>query len=224
MTRSDWGGKDGELYPVQPGDIWKVGQHLLACGDLERGDALKLLDLVGPPDVTHTDPPWNAGIASAFRTQAADPKKVDFTALMRTLAEALKRTTRDVVIEMGIAQTPHVCSIMQAAGAKVHGIWAATYGAKKLELRVIHLTFTDVTPAAIPHTLLHSWAAASSTMDAICKPGDLVFDPCLGQGGTLRLAHQRGASVIGMELNPKRLSTAIAWAAQYDTPERVGTL
>jgi len=224
VSHQDWGGKAANQYDVQPGDIWKVGHHILACGDLERGHALKLLDIMGEPDITYTDPPWNAGIAAAFRTQAQTPAKVDFPLLMNRLAASLRLTHRDVIIEMGIGETTQVCEIMQKWGAKVHGIWAATYGSKRLEMRVIHLVFSDVEPATVPHATLHSWASASATMDAICKPEDVVFDPCLGQGGTLRLAHKRGARVVGMELNPKRLSTAIAWAAQHATPERVGNL
>lgn len=51
-------------------------------------------------------------------------------------------------------------------------------------------------------------------MLGIFRPGDKVFDPCLGQGGTLRLTAELGGTCIGMELNPKRLSTALALAAE----------
>ncbi len=228
MTRQDWGGKGAEVYPVKLGQVFQIDQHVLACGDLEAGHADVLLAKYAPDgqDISFTDPPWNLGIANAFRTQAADTHRADFTALMRSIARVLSRTKRDVVIEMGIDETPRVIAMMTETGAVCHDVGAATYKNKTLQLSVIHLTWGGATPALLPPELRHGWKSSAAYMDAICKPGDLVLDPCLGQGGTLKLAHARGALVLGMELNPKRLSSALTLAAKLtgQGPIHIGDL
>ena len=68
MASWTYASSGGEEYPVQDGDLWTAGPHRIACGDLERGDALDLLhNLKALPDIVYTDPPWNAGNAASFR-------------------------------------------------------------------------------------------------------------------------------------------------------------
>ena len=227
MSRSDWGGKDADMFNVQLGDVYQVGRHVLACGDLELGHAQRLLDHTGNPDITYTDPPWNTGIAKAFRTQAGVPRDVHFPTLMQHVIHAVGRTKREAIVEMGIAECGYVMQELEEfSRGKVLGAWSATYGSKKLEMRMIHVGYNGHA-STVSHELGHAWAVTRRVLrELIQSPEDLVFDPCMGLGGTFREASKLGAHVVGMELNPKRLSTTLAWATAHGhgEPVKIGTL
>ena len=101
----------GLNYPVQPGDVWRAGPHVIACGDLEAGDGLRLVDKFGAPDLVYSDPPWNDGNAGAFRTKAGTPRQVNFTAFLDQLLTVVRMARRDVFLEMGLANAPHLMDL-----------------------------------------------------------------------------------------------------------------
>lgn len=52
------------------------------------------------------------------------------------------------------------------------------------------------------------WATAARVLEALTEPGDLVIDPFCGSGTVLVEARVRGASAVGIDLNPLALRLA----------------
>ena len=72
--------------PVQHGDIWRVGDHLFGCGDIEEGSVLaQLLRLARPLTLVYADPPWTSANATSYRTMsgAERSRKADWRAVFR---------------------------------------------------------------------------------------------------------------------------------------------
>ena len=52
-----------EKYNIKIGQIWKLGEHRIACGDNKDGDLLKKLLNDGNPCICFTDPPYGVSIS-----------------------------------------------------------------------------------------------------------------------------------------------------------------
>ncbi len=220
-------GDAGDRWPVQVGDVWRVGDHILGCGDLEEGAAVELLSKCGVPDITYTDPPWNAGNAASFRTKAGLPRKVDFHHLLGRVIEAVKWTRGDAFIEMGRQNTPLLRDAVEAAGGRVLKEWCVTYTCgRRRPSKLLRVTWAGGEGAPVgdatgmDDSKTPAWALSQYQAPLT------VFDPCLGRGLTAVSAHRLGHRVVGMELHPRRLACAIDALVKLGTgqPERVGAL
>lgn len=219
---TDWNkayGPDANAYPVQPGEVWTVGPHSLACLDLEDPTrSAAWMDLVvrqGRCAMGFSDPPWNAGNARSFRTKAqADGDKgraVDFSGLMNRVLTALAWAVSPggpVWIEMGNAQAAEVRAML-AQSWPLTEEWPVTYyGSKPCTLLRGATGGPSVGadgPAGVNDMLLPAFAIARDSL-----PGDRVYDPCTGRGLTAVSAAAAGRVFWGSELNPRRLSVTLA--------------
>lgn len=196
-------------WPVQPGDVYFAGPHVLACGDLERGQGVALLQKYGPAAMTYCDPPYNVGIAKMFRTQAQAPAEVTWDTFLARLMETVRRTQGDVFLEMGVTRVGDLEAAVRRSTGRVLDYWAITYDGKKPS-RLLHATWG-----------VHQFHGALTGEDDMNTPGfaiegatvagETVFDPCLGRGLTAMHAHQLGRRCVGMELCPRRLACVLEW-------------
>lgn len=224
MTEQWKYGDAGDRWPVQVGDIWKAGPHILACGDLERGAADELLDRFGEPDLTYTDPPWNAGNARAFRTKAGVGRPVDFDHLLVCILRAAARTKRSVFMETGMKQRDQLIRHAEEAGAQVKAISTITYYRKRPCL-LFQLDWTGKEPVVEGLSGMDDDDTPGAGLGALKREGDLVFDPCLGRGLTVRTTHGIGLRFLGSELHPRRMACALDWLAEQGmTPEKLDSL
>jgi hypothetical protein len=228
----DWtyASSGGLAFPVAFGDVWSAGRHrakrhILACGDLEAGHADLLLDRHGlTPDLVYCDPPWNAALATGFRTKAGAARTVDFPAFLTTLMAVVRRAKRDVFLEMGRQHLELLKREIAAAGGTVLRDYAITYFGKNPGW-LVHARFgadgavprdvTGMDDAATPEVVL--WDCA--------RPGDIVLNPSIGRGRTAIAAHRIGARFVGLELSPFRLSCTLKRLADAKcSVKREGTL
>lgn len=49
---------DGPDIPVQPGDVWELGEHRVMCGDATKAEDVERLTDGVPADLVFTDPPY----------------------------------------------------------------------------------------------------------------------------------------------------------------------
>jgi hypothetical protein len=205
-------GKAGDIYPVAMKEVWGIGPHILACGDLEEDDARKLLKFTKIlPDVTYSDPPWDKGNARAFRTKAGLGRDVNFDNLLTKVIEAVKDTRSVVWLEMGVKETPKLWQVVNLHNGEILGEWNVTYYSIHPS-RLIATSFTgDTFPlpdfgamddGETPFAALRS-AASHFQRDFT------VFDPCIGRGIVAEAALAVEARVLGMELNPRRLAVTV---------------
>ena len=126
MSAWQYASTGGTNYPVQPGEVWRADHHVLACGDLEQGDGLRLIERAGRPDLIYCDPPWNPGNAAAFRTKAGMPRRVDFSGFLIRLLTVTRHADRDVFVEMGLQNAGLLVELAEAHGARLIRRWPIT--------------------------------------------------------------------------------------------------
>lgn len=219
-------GESGDLWPVQPGDIWEAGPALLACGDLQRGAALELMK-DQPIALFYSDPPWDPGNARSFRTKAGvNTGPVDFNNLLFKVVEAAQLSKGEVYLEMGKRYADELAKIVIGMRGQLVGRWGITYY-KKHPMVLFQFDFhgssvmtTGSSPEGMDDEDTPSWAISRGT-----KLGDMVADCCMGRGLTCRSAVTNGRRFIGTELHPRRLAVAIQWLSEQGfTPKKVGEL
>lgn len=132
MATYDYASDGGNNYPVEPGQIWRAGECIIACGDLESGHAEALFERFGVPYLTVTDTPWNAGNARSFRTKAepftgVTSRPVDFEAFLRRIVLLARRCIGGAFFEMGVAQLPLLERLIIESGGDVQAVWDITY-------------------------------------------------------------------------------------------------
>jgi hypothetical protein len=208
--------KDGGLnYPVAPGDVWRAGDHILACGDLEAGQGRALLKLAGrEPDLIYTDPPWGAGNAASFRTKAGVPRRVDFPAFLTHLVQLTSAARRDVFMEMGFAQVHLLSAIIVRLGGQLVREWTVTYY-RRHPSKLVHFRWYGEGDDPPDLNGMDDDDTPRAALQACLRPGDLVMDPCTGRGLTAATVAALGARFIGLELSPHRLSCTLTKLAGF---------
>jgi hypothetical protein len=210
-------GAKGGAYPVEPGQVWRVGNHLVACGDLEAGDGERFLSWarehsVWQPELYYVDPPWSPAYISRFRAGAGVEKRPEHT--VKSIVQRLARlaTGAPLLMEMGTTYEASevigwVYEAREPFGSNVALVVPITYaGGKPAALYAfgldedVHLeglrgTDDELTPAL--------------AMQQLTKAGGVVVDLCLGLGATARAAEKTGRVCWGLELHPRRCSASL---------------
>lgn len=204
----------GFIEEVRFGDVWRVGPHVLACGDVELGHAQDLLDKVGRPNVAYTDPPWNQALASSFRRMAGFDDKPVFHNVLRRVFATIAQVAGAVFVEMGDQNQPLVEGWGKEVGLHLVRSWVVPYGKRTSWLNVLSRDpdegmFRGADLRYVAGVALPVWAIEHST-----SVGHRVFDPCTGLGATPWACHKTGRVFVGMELNPGRLADSIARLAK----------
>lgn len=218
-------GDAGDRWPVAIGDIWQLGQHFFCCGDLEQSqdyDFLRHIKIM--PQMGIVDPPFSAGPATAFRTKAGQPRKVDFSSFILHLFCAL----------VGF---PHIAMMADKQQKYYQPFLDQARNLGYIHQSVIQMVYDRSNPCTM---LLFSHEADLPDLpeglddnalwplciEAFSKPGDWLFDPCVGRGSTALIAHGMQRRFLGMELHPRRLAVTLDRMAQAGAgkPEKIGSL
>lgn len=224
-------GKKGSRYPVQPGQVWGVGPHLVACGDLEAGDGGRFLvaglQLTGKrPKLIYVDPPWSAAFVTRFRKGAGVAQLPEHTvaSVVRHIASLAAFLDCPLYFEMGVSfpALEVIDWVDDHLGVSGCVYWPITYaGGKPATLFrfnsvALHPQFAGLDGRETP-----SLALRYDTL-----PGDIVFDPCLGLGCTARAAVHTQRVCWGLELHPARCSSSLADLASLyeEDPQLITTL
>lgn len=223
-------GTAGDRYPVQVGDIWQVGSHIVACGDIENGDALKLLAFAYEyawlqPVLVVCDPPWGSGPATSYRTKAGVLRKVDFERFMCDFFAALAHIQGTICIEMGNRQVKQVVRIAEEYGLSLADNQPMYYY-KTQPCSCLFFTSVPVCDLVTPMPCADEMVVYRWLIDQFSSIGEIVFDPCIGQGMVAEAAHALGRHILGLELHPRRLAVTLDRLVKVgaDTPQKIGEL
>lgn len=221
-------GEEGQAFPVEPGQLWRCGNHLFYCSDLMASDGFDKIAAVSAPGVLYCDPPWGQSLLNGFRTKAglgrAEHRWED---LYRRIAdmghsrdipvwiEGSKPTSRDGLKIPATIKNLRRSTVYSAS-------WEVTYYGK----HVSGLYYASESP--VPIHLNFSLTG----MDDDHTPGEVmrhygstgvVMDPCAGRGQTSRQAELNGWHSVNNELNPPRVSAALTRMSVLisEQPERL---
>lgn len=217
MSGTELHGARGQAYPVQRGQVWECYGHLVACGDLETGAGEQLLAFGRAhgglsPKLFYVDPPWSPALLTRFCNAAgSDPQGSTVQSVVRRIARLARGVP--LLLEMGTVYDRDDVQTWLAAhdtnGARL--CVPITYsGGKPAWLYLSGVPLAKAQPLAHAITRLDDERIPAIAMTALTLPGDVVVDPCLGLGCTLRAAERTGRVCWGLELVPQRCSSALA--------------
>jgi hypothetical protein len=224
-------GDAGDRWPVQPGEVWAVGAHRVACGDVEEGAIEQLLAAWAEPvDLAYVDPPWNAGNARAFRTKAGLGRPVDYLRLVELIGLGIDHSgARYACVESGRGGEAEIRAALVRAGLRHVQSWDIVY--YRTRPARLHLLAGRGTPDPERLPAFHGVDDENTpalAVSTLARRGQTVFDPCCGRGTTAIAAHLAGCRFLGLELHPRRLAVAIDKLVGLGVPpgqvRRVGRL
>lgn len=218
-------GSKGQAYPVRRGEVWECYGHLVACGDLEQGAGEQLLEWgrrqwwrEGDPDtwqrkpaLFYADPPWSPSLLTRFRNAAGADIQSAYT--VETVVRRIARLARGVplLLEMGTSydRDQVLDWLSEHDGGRL--LVPITYaGGKPAWLYISGVPLAQAQPLVRAVTQQDDERIPAIALAALTAPGDVVVDPCLGLGCTLRAAERTGRVCWGLELVPQRCSSALA--------------
>lgn len=196
-------GVEGLAYPVQPLQLWRLEAedtvHDFRCG------SLLAMGQVATATLVYSDPPWNQGNVNAFRTKAGlDRARHSWLDIYRAIARLAGGLP--LFAEGGCVQADKVQAVLPCEHARAR--WPITYYHR--HPAVLHYAgpplpladFTGMDDDDTPLAALGLW------------PPGTVLDPCSGRGLTSRAAFLAGWHSVNVELNPHRVSAALARLAR----------
>lgn len=219
---------------TQPGDVWRVGRHTVAC--LDSTDRANVERLVAGRTVgmVWSDAPYGISIVQDSKVGASNLAKVG------TYAPVAGDDTTETA-ERAAALYLEVCS------RAVHIWWGANNFAHVLPPSTCWVVwdkentgnFADAELAWTNHDsavriFKHQWngmiresergkrvhptqkpiALCAWAFDKYGAAGDVILDPFLGSGPSLKAAETMGRTVIGFELSPHYVDHILEWAEQ----------
>ncbi len=199
-------------------------QNLLRT-DLQDPKTLDLYRRILPDAVqtVYSDPPWNPGNASYWRTHAGLEACASYNAFLdawiAVVVEAISRGAQDVCTEQSIKKE-HCDMLLKRIEANPG--WTLPL----LERWKVYYGSPNSAGCRLPNELLHfgktplltdpEGMRAEPMTIRVCaglklQPGATLVDPCMGKGMSSRMAHYFGMNCVGSELNPKRLAVTLEW-------------
>ena len=221
-------GKWGEKHPVQPNDVWEVGPHLLGCGDIEKGAFPVLCKKYGiEPTMAYTDLPYRGQDATAFRTKAGVPRKVNWATFLQRIARSYQVTIiGDIYLEIAVTTIKDLHYAMQHRGATLGETWDIVWGDKKpcKLLRCSYSTLKDIEDYDL--TGIDEEETPAHSIELSSDLSDWVADICMGRGLTAISADTLNRRAVGLELHPNRMSYALERLATQGgyTPRKTGVI
>jgi len=213
-------GEEGERYPVQVGQVWRVGKHTFVCSDLMESDTYERFASGGPkPTLLYCDPPWNQGNVNSFRTKAG-LKHVEYSYLdlYRRIAEVGARWGIPMYIEAGNREQKKVAEVLPNRHRASFDIF---YDRKN----PCTLLYAGPMPTPVKRSVITGMDDAHTPAEVMRAhgPTGLVTDVCGGIGYTATNAEEVGWSSLLNELHPNRVSVALDRVHKMtgEKPERV---
>ncbi len=185
-----------------------------AC-TIYHGDCRDVLPLLGPFDVVLTDPPYNVGIKYGLLT---DDLRGDYRLWCVEWFEALRSRARVVLISPGIANLGMWHNIEQptwvvawhkpaAMGRCVVGFnnWEPVllWGSTPRQTNDAFVVPLVPSASSEGHPCPKPVAWARNLIERFTLADDVVVDPFMGSGTTLRAAKDLGRRAIGIEIEER---------------------
>lgn len=205
-------GDSWEKFPIEDGQVWRVGKNTLAVKDLTE---LNSLEFFGQNafDMSYIDPPWNTGNINSFYTKAGFQDKKEFNSFIEKLMLLVKTYSPKInYIEMGSQNLDYVKDLITQLNGIVTNTWKIKYYHKN-PCFLIRYSFDSPSKIDFDFTGIDDDFTPRFAMQYE-KNINSVLDLCTGRGLTGRTAHSLGKTFYGTELNKRRLACLIDYYHQ----------
>lgn len=209
-------GKEGTAFDVEPGQVWEVGDYVFVCSDLMTSTLYTDVLKEHTPTLLYSDPPWGNALLNGFRTKAGLAKATYDVQHLYMKISSLGHE-RDIPIYLEGSKPDHrdgvlIPPTMEAPGYDHQWGWYVTYGKKNAPSGLYYCGKEPVPPVLVNElTGVNDVHLPGKVMRAY-GPSGVVIDPCSGRGVTSREAFRSGWTSVLNELNPARMSAALARA------------
>ncbi|RLG44862.1 MAG: hypothetical protein DRN81_03395 [Thermoproteota archaeon] len=214
--------EEGDVLVLERKDMFQV----LICGDIEQDDTYQEFLSVLPEkvDIVYSDPPWNPGNATYWRTQAGKQPCKSYTLFLDRfcsyVSACIDRGAMDIFTEQSYND--------KHRNMFIRAVKRANWGLPLIEEWSVYYGSPGSRSVQHPNTLLHFGTDKLSTNPEgligevmtirVCaglrdryRNGSCIVDPCIGKGMTSRMAVYFQWNCIGIEINPKRLEKTAEW-------------
>ena len=211
---------------VKKNGVYQVGEHVFACLDITDRAAREGGQM---PDAAvsavHVDPPWGAQATRYFNNLAGKEysSREEHCILESVAAYCWVVTAPQVFVLMGSAYADEMARRMVDRNYYETNRWSTAYRTDRsdcLFLRFAPAHTSDVWEKDA-FDGLRGDARSYRALSRAVKPGDIISDPCIGFGQTLRLAHRLNCRCRGVEIVPERLERTVALAERFTGITRV---
>ena len=199
---------------VQPGEWWRLGHHLLFCGDTSSRE---FIDRMPSVPFAFADPPYNAGVAG---WDEGFEWRHDWL-IKKAQVVAVTPGISSIFDFARITKMPYKWSVAcwidngMTRGALGFGNWiyAAIFSDSSLHRNAQDFVRVSIKANESDNTV-HKGRKPSEfiawLIGLFTKQGDSVIDPFLGSGTTLLVAESMGRICYGGEINPEFCAEIIA--------------
>jgi DNA modification methylase len=197
-----------------------------------HGDCREILPTLGPVDIVIADPPYNVGLDYSDGDNRADYPEWTrewFSLCPRPLV--VTPGTVNLAMWLAMEQPRWICPWVkpnQCSASALNGfnVWepVLVYGKHRkpvgqdVWITKIMTNQRDTGDHPCPKDL-RSWRVL---VEAFTLPGDLILDPFVGSGTTLRAAKDLGRRAIGIDIEERYCENAAKRLAQAVLPLGVG--
>lgn len=222
----------------QPGDVWRIGRHTVACVDSTDRAVVERLIAGRKVGMVWSDAPYGIDLKTDFYGGKGKPRKV--------YAPVIGDGNTDVARRSSVM-------LLEIFPKSKHFWWGAQNYADVLpesscwivwDKKNPGLTFADAELCwtncdGVVRIFEHAWMGFNRESEkdidrihptqkpiALCAwafgkygaVGDLIFDPFLGSAPSLKAAEVSGRTVVGCELAPAYVDHVIEWGEAHGLP------
>jgi len=206
-TKQDKADELQERWKVQPGQIWKLGDHLLLCGDALDADNWKQLG--GPFKFCFADPPYELAMC-VTTLRAATSDHLVFMATDKVLITQPAKCFRSFFVFNYEVPDMAPWTSTPIRQHTLLGWWR--FQSEELNLKgmksVIHVDGTNH-DAGISHQEAKPLSLIEPFMKFFTSSGDEVADAFSGSGSALMCAENMDRKSRSVELNPSNCAVIL---------------
>lgn len=225
---------------VTPGSVWRLGPHVLVCGDATNPQHVALALDGQQPNLMATDPPYGVSYEPDWREVIGKAGRATGRVLNDDRAdwrEAWALFPGNVAyVWHGALNGSEVAASLAAVGFKIRSqiIWdkgrliisrghyhwrhePCWYAVRKGKTATWAGDRKQMTVWLIPHRRSETGHGTQKPVEAMrrpilnhTRPGERVYDPFVGSGTTIIAAEETGRICHAIELNPDYVAMAIS--------------
>jgi hypothetical protein len=203
-------GNAGDRYPIEVGDIVKVGPHILACGDIEMGAGEELIEQCWLPDIMYCSPPWNVKQYRLDRLKGDVPGG-DYEMFLDDLVELSQTAEKHSFLMCGSREYEDL-DLRLGETYTTPGV-LNRYNINGLTSSQQLLFHIDKKLEGEGYSRKLDWADEEFAPYIVARTfgtkNDIMFDPCMTGHASMEAAETHDKRFIGIDLIPRRLSTLI---------------